>query len=77
MTDLLTSLRKKIEYTKEEEENESVEREYEREKEEEEEENSRKDHVREAIKFIKKFQELLLCKVKVYDLLFVEVRFIN
>ena len=76
MTDLLTSLRKKIEYTKEEEENDNVEREYEREKEEEE-EDSRKDHVREAVKFIKKFQELLLCKVKVYDLLFVEVRFIN
>ena len=76
MTDLLTSLRKKIEYTKEEEENDNVEREYEREKEEEE-EDSRIDYVREAVKFIKKFQELLLRKVKVYDLLFVEVRFIN
>ena len=36
----------------------------------EEEDDSLNKHVRKAVEFMKKFQELLQCKVKVHDLLY-------
>ena len=66
MTDLLTSLRKEIENKIEEDG--TVEKEYKGEDKEEEEDSVEK-HVREAVTFLKKFQELFQCKVKVHDLL--------
>ena len=66
----MTSLCKEIEKWKKQEEYGTVEKEYGGEEEEEEEDDSLSKHLREAIKFMKKFQELFQCKIKVHDLLY-------
>ena len=70
MTDLMTSLCNEIEKWKKEKEDGTVENQYGSEEEEQEDEDSLSKDLREAVKFMKKFQELLQCKFKVHGLLY-------